>query len=82
MTWNLHKNMYREVAQTLQEARKMTRSIENAAGSLQPLSDGTERSELEKVEKAAQEISRTLTNLYNGMAAQAFGREAPDGKQV
>lgn len=73
MTWQIHSNMTREVAQTLQETRKMARSIENAAGSLAPLAEDTDLLALERIETRAKQISEDLTALYNGIARQAFG---------
>lgn len=72
--------MYKEVAQTLQEARKHSRAVETTSASLQPLSDATERSELEKIEKLAAEISQMFGKLYNAIAPKAFGQEAEDGR--
>lgn len=76
MTWQVAKNMTREVAQTLQEARKMARSIENTAGSLQPLAEEQELLQLEHIEKLAKQISQELTGLYNSIARRAFGPES------
>lgn len=76
MAWILHSQMTREVAQTLQETRKMARSIENAAGSLAPLTDGDEQVRLAQVESKAVEISAMLTELYNGIARRAFGPDS------
>lgn len=74
--WQVHSNMMREIAQTLQEARKMARSIDNAASSLMPLSDGEQRVLLDQIVAASQGIARDLSVLYNGVAPRAFGPEA------
>lgn len=77
MTWNLQKSMYKEVAQTLQEARKHARSVENTSASLAPLSvqDSSEHETLKRIEQCALECSALLTKLYNGIAVKAFGQE-------
>lgn len=77
MTWNLQKSMYKEVAQTLQEARKHARSIENTTASLCPLTslDSSERKSLEEAEELAVRASAILTRLYNEIAVKAFGQE-------
>lgn len=76
MTWQVHSNMTREVAQTLQEARKMARSIDNTAASLAPLTTEVERQQLSQISSKAQEIALMITDLYNGIAPQAFGPES------
>lgn len=76
MVWQVHSNMMREIAQTLQEARKMARSIENTAGSLLPLTDESEHVALSAVVEHSRHIAGELTDLYNGIARQAFGPEA------
>lgn len=76
MAWQVHSNMTREVAQTLQEARKMARSIDNTASSLMPLTSDDERAQLDIIVEAAQDISRRLSVLYNGIALRAFGPES------
>lgn len=83
MTWNLQKSMYREVAQTLQEARKSARAVETVATSLAPLSDGSELSDLKVLEQMGIDAAKILMKLYNGVAVRAFGgQEAPpDGER-
>jgi hypothetical protein len=73
VTWKIHNSMTREVAQTLQEARKMARSIENTASSLEPLADGQVRELLMQIVRDAQSIAIDLAHLYNDIAPQAFG---------
>ena len=76
MSWQVHSNMMREVAQTLQEARKMARSIENTVSSLEPLTDGREEELLKQIVRDAQSITIDLAHLYNDIALQAFGPES------
>lgn len=54
----------------------MARSIENTAGSLQPLAEEQELLQLEHIEKLAKQISQELTGLYNSIARRAFGPES------
>lgn len=76
MTWQVAKNMKREVAQTLQEARKMARSIENTVLSLEPLADEDTLLHLEAAATRAAEITGHLSSLYNEIAKAAFGPES------
>lgn len=77
MTWNLQKSMYKEVAQTLQEARKQSRSLENVAASLHPLSEDSTAEDLKRIESLATEATGLLAKLYNEIAPKAFGAVAP-----
>jgi hypothetical protein len=73
VAWLVSKDMKREVAQTLQEARKMARSIDNTASSLIPLTDDEERETLSEIMTQAMVMAGKLTELYNGIALAAFG---------
>lgn len=73
MTWQIAKDMSREVAQTLQEARKHSRSIENISLSLEPLASEDELLKLERVTQLSKEVTAELTGLYNSIARTAFG---------
>jgi membrane associated rhomboid family serine protease len=73
VAWLVSQDMKREVAQTLQEARKMARSIDNTASSLIPLADDEERETLSEIMTASMVMAGKLTELYNGIALSAFG---------
>ena len=79
MAWQLNPNMTREVAQTLQEARKAARSIENTTASLAPLVTelSEEATRLDSITTKARQIAAELSGLYNGIALKAFGPESP-----
>jgi hypothetical protein len=73
--WNIHKNMRREVAQSLQEGRKMARSVENLADSLRPLCDGPEADGLARISDKMQSVISQLSLLYQSIAPKAFGQD-------
>lgn len=73
--WNIHKNMRREVAQSLQEGRKMARSVENLADSLRPLCDGQEAEQVEAIQMASSQVIAFLSELYRSIAPKAFGQD-------
>lgn len=75
MAWNIHKNMRREVAQTLQEARKHARSVENTIQALEPLTDGDENTDLRYARDANQHVLTQLDSLYRRIAPSAFGQD-------
>lgn len=67
--------MRREVAQSIQEARKLNRSVENVASSLTPLADGGEHQRLDEITRHTAEITDLLTKLYQSIAPSAFGQD-------
>ena len=80
MAWQLDPQMYRETAQSLQEGRKMARSIETLALSLMPLCDNEENDQLDLVRESAIAIAIRLSGLYGGIAARAFGPQRTPGR--
>jgi len=80
MAWQLDPSMYRETAQSLQEGRKMARSIETMALSLMPLCSDEENKELDLIRHAAIEIAAKMSGLYGGIAARAFGPQRVPGR--
>lgn len=75
MSWNVHKNMRREVAQSLQEARKHARSIENVIQAMTPLVDGEELMAMEVLSENLEFVLDNLNELYKSIAPAAFGQD-------
>ena len=75
MAWNIHKNMRREVAQTLQEARKHARSVENTVNALEPLVDGPDKIQMDRIAEGVATVLAGLDDLYRTIAPAAFGQD-------
>lgn len=75
MPWAVAKDTVREVAQSLQEARKHARTVESTASSLAPLAEGDELELLNSIQARAADISDDLSTLYNTIARRAFGAQ-------
>ena len=73
MTWQIDNSMLKEVAQSLQEGRKLARSVENLSLSLEPLADGDILQQLERVTQISREQVALISGLYNSIARSAFG---------
>jgi hypothetical protein len=73
VAWNLAHDVKREVAQSLQEARKHSRTVENVALSFEPLAEGETLTDLEYVVEMSRKIHDRLTKMYNEVARDAFG---------
>lgn len=71
--FEVSKPMLSEVAQSLQEARKMGRSIENIATSFIPLTDNEEvKKMLAEIQDGATLATHGATQLYNLIARDAL----------
>jgi hypothetical protein len=73
MTWKVAQDMTREIAQSLQEGRKLVRSVENLSLSLEPLAEDDTLQQLERVTEISREQVALLSGLYNSIARSAFG---------
>jgi len=63
----------REIAQSLQEGKKMARSLENLASSIVVLTDNaTIKGDLEVVESQAANCAKLLNNIYKKIAREAL----------
>lgn len=63
----------KEIAQSLLEAKKMARSLENVASSLSILADDlTVKEDLAEVETTSAALANTLNNIYKLIAREAL----------
>lgn len=62
----------REIVQSLQEMRKMSRSVESSAESFIPFADKQTEEDLKMIMSHAQLITNICTRLYSAIAKEAF----------
>jgi len=66
--------MAHEAVQSLQEARRLARSLEATVDSLIPVVESTEAAaQLEEIREMAMKASEVLRRLYNRNAKETFG---------
>lgn len=66
--------MFHETTQSLLEARRLARSLENIVDALIPLTTNTEAvKQLEKIRETSAFAAHALQRLYNRNAKEAFG---------
>ena len=76
-----HANMLREAVQSLLEAKKLARSLENTVDALIPVVASEEAAKLlEEVRESAARASGIFQRLYNKNAKEAFG--SPEGHKA
>lgn len=71
--FKVDKETLKGIAQSLQEGRKMARSLDNIASALLPLTDSRQvKNSLRDIQAEAELAARHLTTLYNQIAPAAF----------